>query len=216
MFEASTEPSPRHSRIATNPGRRDERSTTTVGEPDTPVIQVCRRSDGVGLFYRGQYNTVFGDPETGKTMLTDYATVQELAVGGRVLRLDLEQNGANATIPRLHSLGAEYATLADQERFLSIEPEDRLELTAVIAHMAEWRPTVVILDSLGVLVPMFGGNSNSSDEFTNCHHMVIKPLVSSGACASPSTIWQKAMHLDRTAQTERSRRNALPGEPPSE
>ncbi|MCP2279124.1 AAA domain-containing protein [Nocardia amikacinitolerans] len=150
--------------------------------PEPLVPDVCRRSDGVGLFYRGQYNVVFGDPETGKTLLTDYATVQELAAGGRVLRLDLDHNGPKSTVGRLLGMGAEHATVTDQQRFLYIEPEDTLELKAVIAHMAEWGPTLVILDSVGELVPMFGGNSNSSDEFTNCHRAVIKPLVRSGAC----------------------------------
>ncbi|MET8870485.1 AAA family ATPase [Nocardia sp. NPDC004604] len=150
--------------------------------PEPLVPDVCRRSDGVGLFYRGQYNVLFGDPETGKTLLTDYATVQELAAGGRVLRLDLDHNGPKSAVGRLLGMGAEHATVTDQQRFLYIEPEDRRELKAVIAHMAEWLPTLVILDSVGELVPMFGGNSNSSDEFTNCHRTVVKPLVQSGAC----------------------------------
>ncbi|MBF6286915.1 recombinase RecA [Nocardia cyriacigeorgica] len=134
------------------------------------------------MFYRGQYNVVFGDPEGGKTLLTDYATERELAAGGRVLRIDLDHNGPHSTIGRLVAMGADPAALRDPARFLYIEPDDRLTLMNVCAHMKDWRPTFVVLDSIGELLPLFGSSSNSADEFTLCHRGVIKPLVKTGAC----------------------------------
>lgn len=152
----------------------------TLPEPPTPTV--CPRTDGIGLFYSEQYNVVFGDPESGKTLLTDHATVVELEDGGRVLRIDLDHNGPQSTIGRLLAMGAKPDVLSDPEAFLYIEPEDAREVREVCAHMAQWRPTLVILDSLGELLPMFGSNSNSADEFTTCHRAVIKPLVKTGAC----------------------------------
>ncbi len=152
----------------------------TLPEPPTPTV--CPRSDGVGLFYREQYNSVIGDPESGKTLLTDHASVSELANGGRVLRIDMDHNGIQSTISRLLDMGAGPEVLGDSERFLYIEPEDRLELIQVVDHMKAWRPTLVVLDSIGELLPMFGHNSNSADDFTVCHSAVIKPLVRTGAC----------------------------------
>lgn len=164
--------------------------------PEPPAPDVCRRSDGIGLFYREQYNVVFGDPETGKTLLTDYATVQELSAGGRVLRLDLDHNGPLPTVTRLIAMGAKPEVVIDQDRFLYIEPEDATELLAIIDDVAERQLTLVILDSLGELIPMFGGNSNSADEFTNCHRRVIKPLVRTRACV---------VAIDHLAKGEASR-----------
>ncbi|MBF6393324.1 recombinase RecA [Nocardia farcinica] len=134
------------------------------------------------MFYREQYNVVFGDPEGGKTLLTDYATVCELADGGRVLRIDLDHNGPRSTIGRLLAMGATPDVLVDPTRFLYIEPADRLELLTVRDHMKEWGPTLVVLDSIGELLPLFGSSSNSADEFTTCHRAIIKPLVQTGAC----------------------------------
>lgn len=150
--------------------------------PEPPKPSVCPRTDGVGLFYAEQYNVVFGDPESGKTLLTDHATVVELDAGGRVLRIDLDHNGPQSTIGRLLAMGAKPDVLSDPELFLYIEPEDAREVREICDHMTEWQPSLVILDSLGELLPMFGSNSNSADEFTTCHRAVIKPLVKTGAC----------------------------------
>ncbi|WP_054814892.1 AAA family ATPase [Nocardia arizonensis] len=152
----------------------------TLPEPPTPTA--CLRDDKIGLFYRGQYNTVIGDPECGKTLLTDHATVAELKAGGRVLRLDLDHNGPQSTGYRLSDMGADPAVLGDKDRFAYIEPEDRSDLYAVVEHMKAWKPTLVIIDSIGELLPMFGHSSNSADDFTVCHSAVIKPLVRTGAC----------------------------------
>jgi hypothetical protein len=40
---------------------------------------------------------------------------------------------------------------------------------------------VVILDSLGEILPLFRANSNSADDFTTVHAEVIKPLTRNGA-----------------------------------
>lgn len=152
------------------------------GIPDPPTPQVCQRSDGVGLFYRGQFNTVFGDPESGKTLLCDYATAEELTAGGKVLRLDLDHNGPDSTVNRQIDFGADEAALRDSDRFLYVEPGDRAQAIAVIEDMADWKPTLVIIDSIGELLPLFGAGSNSADEFTDVHTRVIKPLTRTGAC----------------------------------
>lgn len=57
-----------------------------------------------------------------------------------------------------------------------------MELLAVVDHMKIWQPTLVVLDSIGELMPMFGHSSNSADDFTVCHSAVIKPLIRVGAC----------------------------------
>lgn len=149
--------------------------------PETPVPDICRRTDGVGLFYLGQFNVVFGDPESGKTLLTDHTTAEVLSEGGRVLRLDLDHNGPESTVSRLLAFGAPKDALRDPGRFLYVEPDDRLHLAAIAEHMGTWLPTLVVLDSIGELLPMFGSKSNDADEFTRCHSSIIKPLVKTGA-----------------------------------
>lgn len=150
------------------------------GTPEPPVPEVCRRSDGIGLFYRQQVNNVFGDPEGGKTLLCDYATVEVLNDGGRVLRLDMDHNGTDATLSRLTGFGATEEHLADVSRFLYAEP-DKPSLVEIVQHMQEWKPDLVIVDSVGELVSLYGGDSNSADDFTEIHTDVLKPLARTAA-----------------------------------
>lgn len=152
------------------------------GIPEPPTPTICRRRDGVGLFYAGNYNTVLGDPESGKTLLTDHATVEQLADDGRVLRVDLDHNGSQSTLSRLIDFGGDEDALRDPDRFRYVEPADRLQLAAIVADAPSWRPTLVVLDSIGELLPLYGAGSNNADEFTAVHRQVIKPLAALGAC----------------------------------
>ena len=148
-------------------------------EPPTPTIGL--RSDGVGLFYAGQVNSVFGEPEAGKTFLADCAAVEVLNKGGSVLTLDLDHNGPQSTIKRLLDLGAREGHLRNPERFRYTEPDDDQQVLAIVQDAKVWKPTLTIVDSMGELLPLFGASSNSPDDFTRVHTIVLKPLAKSGS-----------------------------------
>lgn len=149
--------------------------------PEPPEPKLGRRTDGRCLFYAGQVNWVFGDPESGKTWLCLAAAVEALKAGRKVLIVDLDHNGPAATVRRLVDLGAPVESLRDPQRFRYCEPEDRAELRQVIDDCAQWRPAVALVDSIGELLPMYGASSNSSDDFTMAHSHVLKPLAKVGA-----------------------------------
>lgn len=151
------------------------------GDVKPPSPTVGRRSDGVGLFYREQVNLVFGDPESGKTLLAQCAAADELLQGRGVLIMDLDHNGAAATVARFISMGVDETILRDPDAFRYCQPEDADHLATVVREAITWRPSIVLLDSLGELLPMFGASSNSPDDFTRVHAAVIKPLTKSGA-----------------------------------
>ena len=151
----------------------------TVPEPPEP--QLGRRTDGHCLFYAGQVNWVFGDPEAGKSWLCFACVVEALKAGRPVLVIDLDHNGAPATVHRLLALGAPHAALRNPDLFRYCEPDDRAELRQVVDDAMLWRPAVAIVDSIGELLPMYGSSSNSADEFTTVHSTVLKPLAKSGA-----------------------------------
>lgn len=149
--------------------------------PDGPTPSVLQRSDGHALFYLGQVNLLFGDPEAGKTFIALAAATETLEAGGRVLVIDLDHNGDASTVGRLLTLGALIDPLKDQTLFRYIEPEDAAELNGVVEDCQTWQPTVVVVDSIGELLPMLGADSNSADDFTRAHTRVLKPLAMSGA-----------------------------------
>jgi hypothetical protein len=140
-----------------------------------------RRSDGHHLFYAGQVNLLFGDPEAGKSWICLVAATEALRAGRRVLIIDLDHNGAEATVHRLLALGSPEDRLRDPATFRYCEPEDRAEVRQVVEDSKLWRPAVAVVDSVGELLPLHGSNSNSADEFTVVHSSVLKPLAKAGA-----------------------------------
>lgn len=149
--------------------------------PEPPKPRYGPRTDGVAIFYAGQVNSLFGDPESGKTWVALAASAKAMIQDERVLVIDLDHNGPESTVARLLALGAPAEVLRSRERFRYIEPEDRGELRQVVDDTAGWPPNVVVVDSLGELMPLFGSNSNSADEFTVVHSSVLKPLARTGA-----------------------------------
>ncbi|MCP9621768.1 AAA family ATPase [Nocardia otitidiscaviarum] len=151
--------------------------------PEPPRPNYGTRTDGRALFYAGEVNTLFGDPESGKTWVALSAAREILGEhgDGRVLVVDMDHNGPVATVSRLLALGASTVALGNRERFLYVEPDSRLHLSAIVADMVVWSPNVVVVDSLGELLPLFGSSSNSADEYTHVNSAVLKPLSKTGA-----------------------------------
>lgn len=151
------------------------------GAPEAPRPTVLQRTDGIGLFYAGQNNYLFGEPESGKTFIALAAAVEALNTGGKATVLDMDHNGIASVVTRLLDLGADEDALSDLERFRYKEPEDKEDLISTVKDLRSWRPDVAVLDSIGELLPLLGLNSNSPDDFTIAHTHVIKPLYLSGA-----------------------------------
>lgn len=173
------------------------------GMPDPEAPDMLTRSDGIGLFYRGQVNLVFGDPESGKTWVALAAVAETLRDGGTALVLDLDHNGVKATIGRLRMLGAPLEAMGDLTRFRYVEPEDHLHLLDVVTDVIAWSPDVTVLDSIGELIPLFGLSSNSPDDFTTVHGRVLKPLAAKAGTA--------LIAIDHLAKNSESRAQGATG-----
>ncbi|HKS47374.1 MAG TPA: AAA family ATPase [Amycolatopsis sp.] len=165
----------------TAPRYADVAALLDGNRPEPPAPVLLRREDDIALFYAGQVNLVFGDPEGGKTLLTCAAAVEALEAGRRVLVIDLDHNGVEAIVFRLLDMGAPEEALRDPNQFRYVEPEDRAHLAEVVADTKQWRPAVAVVDSIGELLPLLGLSSNSPDEFTRAHANVLKPLAMAGA-----------------------------------
>ncbi|MFG1931311.1 hypothetical protein ACGFK1_11720 [Mycobacterium sp. NPDC048908] len=159
----------------------DIKKLLAEGLPEPPKPDVLARTDGHCLFYRRQVNWLFSDPETGKTFVALAAVAVELIKGGKALFIDLDHNGPDAIVDRLLMMGAPLSVLTDQARFRYCEPDDSLTVAQVVGDSAQWKPDVVVVDSVGELIPLFGRDSNSADDFTRVHTAVLKPLAVSGA-----------------------------------
>ncbi|GAA1177807.1 AAA family ATPase [Nesterenkonia xinjiangensis] len=153
-----------------------------AGMPDPPAPEILPRTDGTGLFYRGQVNVVFGEPESGKTTIALHAALRTIRGGGRAAVIDLDHNSMAGIVSKLLAIGAEPDELTSLDRFRYAEPDDRAELQSVVMDLSQWGADVVVLDSIGELLPAMALNSNSPDDFTLANAAVLKPLAMSGAC----------------------------------
>ncbi|MGV0778907.1 hypothetical protein [Mycolicibacterium elephantis] len=150
------------------------------GLPEPPKPSVLHRDDGAAIFYRGKRNDLYGDPGSAKTMVSLAAAAEELANDGRVVFVDLDNNGVTETVARLLMLGAAREALADQNRFRYCQPDDAAEVLRVVQACAGWA-TFVILDCVGELLPLFGASSDSADDYTRVMRQVALPLERAGA-----------------------------------
>lgn len=164
-----------------------------ASEPDAGGI----RADGERMLYRGKVNGLVGEPEAGKTLSAIAMAADELNRGGRVLHIDADHNGAADIVARY--IAALEGTsldprevLADPSRFRLVAPETTRAILAAIEDATDWQPTLAIIDSVGEVVPMFGGDSRSEDDYTRVNREVFSPLAEAGAAV---------LTLDHVAKT---------------
>lgn len=168
---------------APSPSGLHDLSWVLKGEPPTsPPPVYVRRSDGVGLFYRGKVNGIFGDPEHGKTWVAQAAIVEALAAGERAAMIDVDHNGPDHTAARLLLLGARLEHLADPACFRYYEPNDGPELLQAAEDIYRWAPHVMLVDSLGEVFPLLGANQNHDNEVTNAMRQVCTRPATTGTC----------------------------------
>jgi hypothetical protein len=151
------------------------------GLADRPKPSVGLRSDGSGILYADAVNVLFGPPESAKTLTARCIGADVLFGGGSVLIIDIDHNGLAATVAGFRDLGVSEAVLSDPERFRYADPEDLVALTAIVKEATLWKPTFVLVDSVGELVPMLGGKTNDADDYTRVHRAILLPMALAGA-----------------------------------
>lgn len=162
-------------------------SSDTIGSildgsyvPPEPLYGV--RTDGYALCYPGCVNGLVGDPESGKTHILRAMSAEALLSGGSVLHFDLDHNGVAVTIIALRRLGVPAATLLDPMRFRYLSPESRDDYLNAVRDARFWAPDLVGVDSLGEVVSLFGGKTESDVDYTRIHREALQPFADSGAC----------------------------------
>lgn len=151
------------------------------GDFTAPRPTLGVRSDGEPFIYEGAVNVIFGPPESGKTLALSALAADTLFDGGSVLWIDIDHNGAPATIARFISFGISTDVLTNSARFRLALPEDKESVLNVVKDASRWKPTLVALDSIGELLPMFGANSNSDDDYTAVHRAVLSKMAIAGS-----------------------------------
>ncbi len=139
------------------------------------------RADGERMLYRGAVNGIVGEPEAGKTLVATAWAADELRLGGSVLWVDADFNGAPATLARLRAADVPLEVLVDHERFRLVVPDTAAALATAVTDAPTWRPSVAVVDSVGEVMPLLGGDSNDADDYSRVHRAVFAPLAAAGA-----------------------------------
>lgn len=148
-----------------------------TGEIVMPVPSILTRTDGASLFYPGRVNLLFGPSESAKSWVALYASMQEIAAGGRVLYLDFE-DGPEGMIGRAQQLGAGADDLHHAFRY--VQPEGPLASMqrykfgpaptegglrneeAFAGLLSTFDPTLIVADGMTVLYGLHGHDTNDS------------------------------------------------------
>lgn len=165
-------------------------------DPPLPTVGTRLPDNGPPLLYAAAVNGFIGDPEAAKTLLATALAVDTLHQGGSVAWIDLDHNGAPATIARFRRFGATREHLANPARFRLGLPEDAQAADAIVADLVARPPTLVVLDSIGELLPLYGASSNDADEYTRVHQTVMARIATAGAAV---------LTIDHMAKGESSR-----------
>lgn len=155
---------------------------TTGQAPRQPAPVYVERTDGTALFYAGQVNGVFGDPEHGKTWLAQLAIVQALNNGDTASMIDCDHNGPDASAARLLLLGARPEHLADPQRFRYYEPQEGEQLLAAVTEVTARADHVVLIDSIGEVFGLLGVNPNDEIETTKAMRATCTRPAMAGSC----------------------------------
>jgi hypothetical protein len=154
-------------------------------ESPVPTIGTLR-TDGWALLYAAAVNILFGPPEAGKTLVALAQLADVIKAGGLGVFLDLDHNGLAAILARLIEFGVPLKRLRDVARFRYASPAgastlDRLVADLAVERATDERPVLIVVDSIGELIPMLGGDSNDSDDYTAIHRRALTALTVGGA-----------------------------------
>lgn len=127
-----------------------------------------------GAFYPGLTHSLYGESESGKSLIAQWAVIEQLAAGQRVLYVDFESN-ADQIVPRLIALAAGFgldlpALRELIERLDYVSPQGRITQSFIDGYLTPGRYAMAIVDGVTASIAMWGAKSNSGDEFTAWHH----------------------------------------------
>ena len=149
-----------------------------------PEATVGRRSDDVGLFYRGKAHTISGESESLKTWLALSAIQHEITNGRHAVFIDFEDD-AGPVVGRL--LGMDTPTDAIRERFHYVRPEspltDPLMRADLEALLLDVHPSLAVIDGVTEGMTLHGLNPLDNKDAAAFGRMLPRTLTRAGAAA---------------------------------
>ena len=139
---------------------------------------VLRREDGVCLFYPGMVNELHGASESGKSWIAQYAAVQQVNAGHKVVYLDYE-SARNIVVGRMRLMGAKKDKLL--EHFKYYRPDSRPTATVATRELfkkvASEPASLVVIDGVTEALAQAGLASKDNDDIPKFYAELPKALA---------------------------------------
>jgi hypothetical protein len=127
----------------------------------------------VGAFYPGLTHSLYGESESGKSWIAQWAVIEALANGLKVLYVDFESS-ADQIVPRFVALaagmGVDLRAALVEGLLVYVQPQGRITQTFIDDYLHPDRFALAVIDGVTASIAMWGKGSNSGDEFTQWHH----------------------------------------------
>lgn len=151
-------------------GRWHDFGALVSGEVARAAPTVCARSDGVSLFYLGgKEHNIYGETETGKDMLLDFAIIDCLdrPEDNRysVMEIDFEEGDQVDVGSRLLNMGLDPDLLTDPAWFRYATPATPKEADACLRDMLRWRPDLAIFNGVSAAYSLNGWPLKENDSW---------------------------------------------------
>ena len=137
------------------------------------------RTDGTFILYTGKVNALIGDPESAKTLFALCVVADALLAGAQAVFIDTDHNGPDFVLGFLLAVGVPRDVMLAQFRYA--EPEDRRDLLQIVdALAADFDALVVVLDSVGENLSLWGVSPNDDQGFIDMNRATAARLAKAG------------------------------------
>ncbi len=150
-----------------------------AGGMTLPEAAFVRRTDGVGLFYPGEINSLVGEPESAKSWVALAGVVEAVRAGQRVIYLDFESD-AVSVVGRLLALGLPAEGLR-QIVYLRLDSPLASVRDQFAALVREFAPSWVVIDGVAEAMMGSGLDENSNRDSGIWFALLPRLLQAAGA-----------------------------------
>ena len=148
-----------------------------AGRPLGAAPALMPRSDGPCLLYPGKIHELAAEPESGKGWIALGETARLLALGTRVLYIDLEDT-AEVVVERLDALGVNHAQIS--AGLTHIKPSGEPS-TAELGWLFTAPFQLVVVDGVSSAYGMLGLDEYAPDGVQRFFDQLLNPLADQGA-----------------------------------
>lgn len=120
----------------------------------------------VDLLVRGRIHVLYGEPESGKTILALAWILIVIARGENVLFVD-EEGGADSISKLLKALGADPDLVSKHIYYFPFPSIDSTQYEQLLAYVDQIRPSLIVMDSLTDMLSVAGLDENNGNEVTS-------------------------------------------------